>query len=125
MPSGGSWGKSRAWRISSGTPAAYSEISVRETYEADRDGTRRLDLGLERPQAPQVGAEHHQAQVGLVAEEGGRHDLVAVRLGRLDRLAEGLGVEAVRLADRNVAEEVEHGLAHRRDERGAGVIRAV
>ena len=43
-------------------------------------GTRRLDLGLERPQAPQVGAEHHQPEVGLVAEKGGRHDLVAVRL---------------------------------------------
>ena len=44
-----------------------------------RHRTRRLDLGLERPQAPQVGAENHEAEVGLVAEQGGRNDLVAVR----------------------------------------------
>ena len=31
MPSGGSWGKRRACRISSGMPAAYSDSSVSET----------------------------------------------------------------------------------------------
>ncbi len=55
-----------------------------------------------------------------MAEQGGRHDLVAVRLGRCDRLADDLGLEAGGGPDGDVAEEVEHGLAHRGDERGVG-----
>ena len=61
-----------------------------------------------------------------MAEEGGRDDLVAVRLHRLDRLTDDLGVEAGAgpwagaAPTGDVAEEVEHGLAHRGGEREVG-----
>ena len=41
---------------------------------------RRLQVGLEAPQPPQVGAERHEPEVGLVAEHGDGDDLVAVGL---------------------------------------------
>ena len=60
----------------------------------DHDQPGRLQVGLEPPQPPQVGAEGHEAEVGLVAEHGHRHHLDPVGLGVLDRLDDGLGVAA-------------------------------
>ena len=82
-----------------------------------RHGAGSLDRGLELPQAPQVGAEHHEAQVGLVAQQGGRDDLVAVGLGRPTAWRRA---SASKSGGRHVAEEVEHGLPDGGDERGVG-----
>ncbi len=50
MPSGGSSGRIRASFIASGTPAAYSEISVRETYEDRSSSPGALQVGLQLSQ---------------------------------------------------------------------------
>ena len=67
----------------------------------------RRQVALERPELPEVGAERHDAEVGLVAEQGDRHDLQAGGLRRLDRL---LDRRAVRQR-RRLGEQVEHALA--------------
>ena len=50
-------------------------------------------LGLQAAQPPDVGPERHEAEVRLVAEQGHRDHLVAVRLGGAHRLAQGVRVE--------------------------------
>ena len=57
--------------ISSGTPWAYSDSSVSETYESTRSSPAVGQLGLQAPEPPLVGAERHRAEVGLVAEHRG------------------------------------------------------
>ena len=114
MPSGGSWGCRRACFISSGTPWAYSESLGERHVAVDEVEAGGGELGLEPAQPPQVGAQRHEAEVGLVAEDGHRHDLVAVGLGRLHRLGDGLG-----FGQRADAEEqVEDGFADLRGGRG-------
>jgi hypothetical protein len=71
---------------------------------------------LELPQAPQVGAKHHQAQVSLVAQESRHDDLVAVRPSSGQRLSQGWRIKVT--ARRDVAEEMEHRLSDRRDKGG-------
>ena len=63
-----------------------------------------LQGGLEPAQAPQVGAEGHEGEVGLVAEHGDGDHLVAVGLGLLDGGGDGLGLGE----RRHLAEQVEH-----------------
>ena len=63
-----------------------------------------LEAGLEPAQAPQVGAEGHEGDVGLVAEHGDGDHLVAVGLGLLDGVGDGLGLGE----RRHPAEQVKH-----------------
>ena len=62
-------------------------------------------VGLEALEPPQVGAEGHEPQVGLVAEDGEGDHLVVVGLGRLHRRHHRLPVDPAR---RRLAEQVEH-----------------
>ena len=68
-----------------------------------------LQGGLQPTQPPQVGAQRHEREVGLVAEHGDGDHLVAVGLRLLDSGGDGFGVGE----RRHLAEQVQHAQADR------------
>ena len=71
-------------------------------------------VGLEALEPPEVGADGHEPEVGLVAEDGEGDHLVVVGLGRLHRRHHRLPVDAAR---GRLAEQVEDAPPDGRDDR--------
>ena len=64
-PRGAVGGRARAWRILFGDPGGVLGDLGQRDVGGHRDRTRRLDLGLERPEAPEVKTGPREAEVGL------------------------------------------------------------
>ena len=74
---------------------------------------RGVQLGLQLLQSPQVGAQRHEPEVGLVPEHRERHDLMVVGLTRLHRRRDRRRIRA----GGRPAEEVQHPPPNRRHQR--------